>query len=78
MLALKRVLDYLKSHVKRKVIYDTTIPNFSEYEIIHFNWFQCYLYATEEFPLNASVPKGKPVVNGYFDASHTIFWSLKD
>ena len=30
MLALKGVLGYLKSHVKRKIIYDTTMPDLSE------------------------------------------------
>ena len=33
----KRVLGYLKAHNKRKLVYDTSIPNLSEYKIEQHN-----------------------------------------
>ena len=68
---MKRVTGYFKSHVKRKIIYDTRISSFSEYELTEFNWIQCYLNAIKEFPPDILEPKDKPVVvNGYLNASY--------
>ena len=71
MLFLKPILVYLTSHVKRKIIYNTTMPDLSQYEIKEYSRFQYYPDTVEAFSPNAPVPKERlVVVNGYFDASH--------
>ena len=37
--ATKRILGDLKSHNKRKLVYNTSIPDLSEYKIEQYNWF---------------------------------------
>ena len=41
-MAMKQLMRYLKLHVKRNIIYDTTILDISEYNIKQLKWFQCY------------------------------------
>ena len=68
----KRVLGYLKSSAKGKLIFDTGFPDHSQYNIEdHANWDEMYPDAIEDLPPEAPKPKGKPVrLTVYVDANH--------
>ena len=68
---LKRVYGYLRAYAKRDIVFNTDIPDFSEYKIEEFEWARLYKNTSEELPWNMPTPKGNSVkMSGFFDASH--------
>jgi hypothetical protein len=62
--AVKRILAYLKTFPKGRVIIDTSYPNHSEYPVEdHSNWKDFYPDAEEEIPndVPCTVPPIRPV-----------------
>ena len=70
--AVKRILSYLKTFPKGRIIVDTTYPDHSIYPIEdHPNWKDFYPDAEEEIPNDLPVPKGPKVrTTAYVDADH--------
>jgi hypothetical protein len=70
--AVKRILSYLKTFPKGKVIIETSYPNHSMYPVEdHSNWMEFYPNASEEIPKDLSPEKGTRVrMTVYVDADH--------
>ncbi len=70
--AVKRILAYLKTFPKGRVIVDTTYPDHSIYPVEdHPNWKDFYPDAEEEIPNDLPVSKGPKVrMTVYVDADH--------
>jgi hypothetical protein len=71
--AVKRILSYIKTFPKGRVIIDTSYPDQSVYPVEdHSNWMELYPDASEEIPkdlLSEKVPRVRMTV--YVDANHT-------
>jgi hypothetical protein len=70
--AVKRILSYLKTFPKGRVIFDTSYPNHSEYPVEdRSNWKDFYPDAEEEILNNLPMSKGPKVrMTVYVDADH--------
>jgi hypothetical protein len=70
--AIKRILSYLKTFPKGRVIIDTSYPDHSVHPVEdHSNWMECYPDATEEIPKDLPPEKGPRVrMTVYVDADH--------
>jgi hypothetical protein len=70
--AVKRILSYLKTFSKGRVIIDTSYPDHTGYPVEdHSNWVQLYPDASKEIPKDLSPEKGPRVsMNVYVDADH--------
>jgi hypothetical protein len=69
---VKRILAYLKTFPKGKLIIDTAYPDHSIYPVEdHTNWMEFYLDAEEEIPNDLPASKGPKVrMTVYVDADH--------
>jgi hypothetical protein len=70
--AVKRILSYLKTFPKGRVIIDTSYPDHSVYPVEdHSNWMEFYPDAGEEIPKDLPPEKGPRVrMTVYVDADH--------
>jgi hypothetical protein len=70
--AVKRILSYLKTFPKGRVIIDTSYPDHSVYLVEdHSNWMEFYPDASEEIPKDLPPEKGPRVrMTVYVDADH--------
>jgi hypothetical protein len=70
--AVKRILSYLKTFPKGRVIIDTSYPDHSMYPVEdHSNWMELYPDAGEEIPKDLPPEKGPRVrMTVYVDADH--------
>jgi hypothetical protein len=70
--AVKRILSYLKTIPKGRVIIDTSYPDHSVYPVDdHSNWMELYPDAGEEIPKDLPAEKGPRVrMTIYVDADH--------
>jgi hypothetical protein len=70
--AVKRILLYLKTFPKGRLIIDTAYPDNSIYPVEdHPNWKDFYADAEEEIPNDLPVSKGPKVrMTAYVDADH--------
>jgi hypothetical protein len=70
--AVKRILSFLKTFPKGRVIIDTSYPEHSVYPIEdHSNWMEFYPDASEEIPKDLPPEKGPRVrMTVYVDAHH--------
>jgi hypothetical protein len=70
--AVKRILSYLKTFPKRRVIIDTSYTDHSMYPVeYHSNWMEFYPDASEEIPKDLPPEKGPRVrMTVYVDADH--------
>jgi hypothetical protein len=71
--AVKRILSYLKTFSKGRVIIDTSYPDHSVYPVEdHSNWVEFYPDASKEIPKDLPCEKGPRVrMTVYVDADHT-------
>jgi hypothetical protein len=69
---VKRILSYLKTFPKRRVIIDTSYPDHSVYPVEdHSNWMEFYPDASEVIPNDLPPEKGTRVrMIVYVDADH--------
>jgi hypothetical protein len=70
--AVKRILSYLKTFPKGRVIIDASYPDHSVYHVEdHSNWMEFYPDASEEIPKDLPPEKG-PIIRMtvYVDADH--------
>jgi hypothetical protein len=70
--AVKRILSYLKTFPKGRVIIDTSYPEHSMYPVEdHSNWMEFYPDAGEEIPKDLPPEKGPRVrITVHADADH--------
>jgi hypothetical protein len=70
--AVKRILSYLKTFPKGRVIIDISYPDHSTYLVEgHSNWMEFYPDASEEIPKDLPPDKGPRVrMTVYADADH--------
>jgi hypothetical protein len=70
--AVKRILFYLKTFPKGRVIIDTSYPDHSMYHVEdHSNWMEFYPDASEEIPKDLLLEKGPRVrITVYVNAGH--------
>jgi hypothetical protein len=70
--AVKRILSYLKTFPKGRVIIDTSYPDHYVYPVeYHSNWMEFYPDASEEIPKDLPPEKGPRVrMTVYVDADH--------
>jgi hypothetical protein len=70
--AVRRILAYLKTFPKGRLIIDTSYPNHSEYPVDnHPNWKDFYPDAEEDLPKGLPISKGLKVqMTVYVDADH--------
>jgi hypothetical protein len=70
--AVKRILSYLKTFPKGRVIIDTSYPDHSVYPVEdHSNWMKFYPDASEEIPKDLPPEKGPRFrMTVYVDADH--------
>jgi hypothetical protein len=70
--AVKRILSYLKTFLKGRVIIDTSYPYHSVYPVEdHSNWMEFYPDASEEISKDLPPEKGPRVrMTVYVDADH--------
>jgi hypothetical protein len=70
--AVKRILSYLKTFPKERVIIDTSYPDYSAYPVEdHSNWMEFHPDACEEIPKDLPPEKGPRVrMTVYVDADH--------
>ena len=71
--AAERILGYLKTYYKGRIIYDTSYLQHDLFipEEEHLNWKEFYPDAEEQITPNTPEPKGKKVrVTVYVDADH--------
>jgi hypothetical protein len=70
--AVKRILSYLKTFPKGRVIIDTSYPDHSMHPVEnHSNWMEFYPDASEEIPKDLPPDKGLRVrMTVYVDADH--------
>jgi hypothetical protein len=70
--AVKRILSYIKTFPKGRVIIDTSYPDHSMYSVEdHSNWVEFYPDAGEEIPKDLPPEKGPSVrMTVYVDADH--------
>jgi hypothetical protein len=70
--AVKRILSYLKTFPKGRVITDTSYPDHSIYPVEeNSNWMEFYPDASEEIPTDLPPEKGPRVrMTVYVDADH--------
>jgi hypothetical protein len=71
--AVKRILSYLKTFSKGRVIIDTSYPDHSVYPVEdHSNWMEFYPDSSEDIPKDIPPEKGPRVrMTVYVDADHT-------
>jgi hypothetical protein len=71
--AVKRILSYLKTFPKGRVIMDTSYPDHSVHPVEdHSHWMEFYPDASEEIPKDLPLEKGPRVkMTVYVDADHT-------
>jgi len=70
--AAKRILAYVKTFHKGKIIFDTSYPNHSAFMSEHHdNWGEFYPHAEEDIPHDIPESKGKAVcLTVFVDADH--------
>jgi hypothetical protein len=70
--AVKRILSYLKTFPKGRVIIDTSYPDHSLYPVEdHSNWMELYPDSGEEIPKDFPPEKGARVrMTVYVDTDH--------
>jgi hypothetical protein len=70
--AVKRILSYLKTFPKGRVIIDTSYPYHSVYSVEDYsNWMEFYSDASEEIPKDLPPKKGPRIrMTVYVDADH--------
>ena len=70
--AAKRILSYVKTFHKGKILFDTSYADTSKYvSEKHEGWSEFYPDCEEEIPHDMPTPKGKPVrLTVYVDADH--------
>ena len=70
--AVQRILCYLKTFSKGKLLFDTSYPDHSKFPVEdHDSWGEVYPEAEEEIPDDMPAQKGKPVrITVYVDADH--------
>jgi hypothetical protein len=70
--AVKRILSYLKTFLKGRVIIDASYPDHSVYSVEdHSNWMEFYPDAGEVIPKNLPPENGPRVrMTVYVDADH--------
>ena len=68
--AIQRILGYLKTFSKGRILLDNEFPDHSKYKVEdHDSWNEAYPNIKEEIPNNIPTPKGKPVrMTVYVDA----------
>jgi hypothetical protein len=79
--AVKRILSYLKTFPKGRVIIDTSYPGHSMYHVEdHSNWMEFYPDASNEIPNDLPPEKGSRVrMTVYVDADHAhMIYSQED
>jgi hypothetical protein len=70
--AVKRILSYLKTFPKGRIIIDTSYPDHSVHSVEdHSNWMEFYPDTSEEIPKDLPPAKGPRVkITVYVDADH--------
>jgi hypothetical protein len=69
---LFHIFGYLKTHLKSKMVFDDTRPQFDEHRFVKCDWRQYYPGAEDPLPPNMPQPRGKfVIVSCYVDADHT-------
>jgi hypothetical protein len=70
--AVKRILSYLKTYTKGRVVIDASYPDHSLYPVEdHLNWMEFYPDSGEEIPKDLPPEKGQRVrMIVYADADH--------
>jgi hypothetical protein len=78
--AFKKILSYLKTFPKGRLITDTSYPDHSMYPIEdHSNWMEFYPDASEEIPKDLPPEKGPRVrMILYLDSDHAYDQVTKD
>jgi hypothetical protein len=72
---LFHIFGYLKSHMKSKMVFDDTRPQFDEQRFTKCDWNEYYPGAEDPLPPNMPQPRGKSViVSCYVDADHAGCW----
>jgi hypothetical protein len=65
------IFAYIKAHLRSLIILDATLPFVDETRFQTVDWRDFYPEAQEAIPLNAPLPRGKPVIMSCFvDADH--------
>jgi hypothetical protein len=68
---LYHIFGYLKMHLKSKMVFDDTRPQFDEHRFVKCDWSEYYPGAEDPIPPNMPQPRGKSViVSCYVDADH--------
>ena len=71
MKAAIKVLSYLKTFPKGRILFDTSYPQHHSIDIDDADWIEWYPDAEEELPPDMPEPKGKSVrITVYLDADH--------
>ena len=71
LVAAKKVLSYLKTFPKGKILFDTSYPVHHDIDHDDADWTEFYPDAEEELPSDMPDPRGKPVrITVYLDADH--------
>ena len=71
MKAALRVLSYVKTFPKGRILFDTAYPILKDFNDDDYDWKEFYPDAAEELPPSMLKPKGKPVrITAYLDADH--------
>ena len=66
-----RIFGYLKHHLKGRILFDVSEPNYDGLNFIDPDWSDYYPGACEDIPDDAPSPKVPPVkITTYCDASH--------
>jgi hypothetical protein len=65
------IFGYLKSHMKSKMVFDDTRPQFDKQQFTKCDWNEYYPGVEDPLPPNMPHPRGKSViVSCYVDAHH--------
>jgi hypothetical protein len=68
---LYHIFGLLKTHLKSKMVFDDTRPQFDEQRFVKCDWSKYYPGAEDPIPPNMPQPRGKSVVVSYYvDADH--------
>jgi hypothetical protein len=68
---LYHIFGYLKTHLRSKMVFDDTRPQFDEHRFVKCDWSEYYPGAEDPKPPNMPQPRGKSVVvSCYVDADH--------
>ena len=71
LVAAQKVLCYLKTFPKGKILFDTSYPVHHDVNHDDLDWTEFYPDAEEELPPDMPDPRGKPVrITVYLDADH--------